>query len=98
MKKFLFILVLPIFGCATTSQSNVKTEVIAPPKYLTAKVDVEKPPVTEEYLSMSVMEREDVLVKKFRQQMLNVETCNEQLNSIDLWKIDQFKLYGQSRP
>lgn len=93
--RALFIMIaasLLMMGCVCNPVVKIKTEIIAPPSYLTEKVEPETPPIMNTYVGLRYLQKEEVLIDKFRAQTLIVETLNAQMDSIRKWVDDQVKL------
>lgn len=87
MKKLLTLLVtagtiILVTGCATGAIKEVRTEVWVPPSYLTEPIVSEEPPVLNEYLQLSYVDKEQVWTSKFRQQTLAIDVCNVRFRNI----------------
>ena len=94
--NFLMIALIAIIsvGCGSqTIKTDVRVEVIAPPDSLLTDVAIEPPPNIEQYIGMRWIDKEEVLIDKFRAQSINAESANAQLKSIREWKEKTLKLY-----
>ena len=80
-------------GCSAVVKREVTTEVLIPPSSLTVKVKPELPPNVNDYVNMNYIDKEEVLVNKYREQTKKLEICNSQLQSIDNWGIETLNLY-----
>lgn len=88
------LITLAVAGCGSqTIKTEVRVEVVAPPDSLLVDVDTEQPPVTDQYSGLRWIDKEEILVDKFRAQSLNVETANKRFKSLREWKEKTLKHY-----
>lgn len=91
------ILASILVGCSSApTQTDVRVEVISPPDSLLQEVPIETPPEISDYIYLHYLEKEGILVDKYRAQTLNIERCNSQLRAIQNWKKQTIELYNKS--
>ena len=86
---FLGILVM-LSGCGSFGEPQVtyKTKVIAPEDILLVDCDISTPPNKNEYLNLSMSDKEGTLTNYSLSLIKNLSVCNKQMKALREWKKD----------
>jgi len=101
MKKTIFLLapfVLLFSGCATAPKTpltvtEVKTVVISTPAPLLKPCPIKAPPSEQDYMAQDMRGRENLLSNYVISLLGDLKVCNNQIESISKFQIEQQKLY-----
>ena len=89
IKSFIFSIFCCFCLTACVPDLFYKREVVTPPDYLVMNVNVEKPPLPNEYLKLSPRDKEKVLFNLYKTQTTYLGAANIQFNSTRQWGLQQ---------
>lgn len=99
MKKLFFVLFLTLglVSCKTAPieppVEKIVYKFIAVPKELTKKVTLTAPPNPATYSVLPWDQKEEMLMGLIQNHAANITTCNIRLDAIDVWSLNQSKIY-----
>ncbi len=103
MKSKTVVFILAIFclitltGCSPKIIKETRTEVVAPEDSMLVDVPSEPPPNMKDYVGLRYLDKEEILIDKYRIQTQNIEKANARFQSLREWKAKQLELYQDQK-